>query len=473
MQGPLENAEQNTISSTFCTTPIPWLEYLTGVPPVQQKANYMLCNALQRTSHMPINHILNCMASMLVVHSIQGCRYAHQPPHNIWHLKEAVQQHPLLALHDLLTRVGNRLLDCTTWVHINILAAPPQASKVFDQWSEGWMRQCNDDSDDKTIVGSDGLYKIKGQGVSTFVVQQDGVTTHSASQLVLAHSSYDAEMHAANLAIEYITHNVTSSVMFFINNQSTLKSLFSTKPHSAFELSCINCQHVGDWLGWSPNNSIDFWRMPSHLGFKINELADQAADTTIIGPPPFPVHTIASRIWHNHALAISEWRSAWSTFAETKSLKLKKQHKLMLPNAWDGKGKEFISLAGDITTFSHFTRLVSGHMPTGEFRQRFFPHEPRGCTCFHQFQSQSHLLVECPKYSFKFSSMIAFNIANNNMSKIFRFSQREPFGFYLWGQAHRHIEASLDYAFSFFCTPAFLIAVHQDFYSSSNYDTWL
>ena len=120
-----QNVVLRWISGAFRTTPILWLEYLMGVPPVQQKANYMLHNALQRTSHLPRSHILNHMAAVLVTHLFQDHRYGRRPPQdNIWLLKTAVQQHPPLALHDLITRIGNRLLDCTTQLHITILAAP-------------------------------------------------------------------------------------------------------------------------------------------------------------------------------------------------------------------------------------------------------------------------------------------------------------------------------------------------------------
>ena len=99
------------------------------------------------------------------------------------------------------------------------------------------MRQCHADAVNKLLVGSDGSYKVKGQGVSAFVIQEKDIIIHSASQLVVAHSSYDAEMHAANQAIKYIASHLGGPVLFFIDNQFTLKSLFNTKPHSAFELS--------------------------------------------------------------------------------------------------------------------------------------------------------------------------------------------------------------------------------------------
>ena len=390
----------------------------------------MLRNAFQRVSRVPISHILNHMSAAAVVHPLQGCHYAQRPrTDSIWQIKEAVKELPPLSLNDPLTRIGNWLLDCTMQVIITIPAVPPCASKVFDQWASGWLRQCQVNLANKTVVGSDGSYRIKGQGVSAFVVQHDGITIHSHSHLVVAHSSYDAEMQAASSAIEYIMHNVDGSAMVFIDNQATLKSLFNTNPHLVFELSRANCKSLGDWLAVSPTNNIEFQWMPSHLGFEINELADKAAEMTPIGPPPFPRHTLASRIRHNRSFLIAEWWGVWAPFAGTKAPKLKKKKKILLPNAWDGKGKQFISLAGDMVTFSRFTRLVSGHAPTGEFQQCFFPHEPRGCTCFEQFLSQSHLLMECPKYSFKFSSMFAFNVANNNTNKIFRFLKENPTAF--------------------------------------------
>ena len=105
------------------------------------------------------------------------------------------------------------------------------------------------------------------------------------------------------------------------------------------------------------------------------------------------------------------------------------KRKVLLPHAWDRHGKQFITLAGDITTLSRFTRLVSGHAPTGEYHQWFFPDEPHGCTCFQHFQTRSHLLVECPKYSSKVSSMIAFNLANNNVHTILKFLKKNPSAF--------------------------------------------
>ena len=421
-----QNVALRWITGAFCTTPIAWMELVAGIPPVKHKANYMIRNALQRASRLPTTHILNRMAAAPVDRRQPTTLRAQD---NIWMIKEAVAQLPPLDLLHPITRVGNRLLDCTTRVRITIPAAPPRVSKVFQQWAEGWMCQCYEDAKDCVVIGSDGSYKIKGQGISAFVIHDKGIPVCSHSAMVVAHSSYDAEMHAANHAMEYMAQHHTGQVLFFIDNQSTLKSMFTTRPHSAFEIAKRNCQVIADWLRRSPDNAIEFQWMPSHIGFHINELADSLADEPIIGPRLPPVHNIASRIRLNRSLAVTEWRQEWRLFAGRKELVLKKKNKPILPHAWDGKGKQFIKLAGDIVTLSRFTRLISGHAPTGDYRERFFPAEPRGCTCFHTEQTRSHLLVECPKYFNKFSSMLSFNLANDNTVKVFKFLRDNPTAF--------------------------------------------
>ena len=240
-------------------------------------------------------------------------------------------------------------------------------------------------------------------------------------QQIVAHSSYDTEMFAVNMAINYVGQNTKGSVIVFIDNQLTLKAMFKVTAHSAFELARDNSQIIQNWLSMDGNNQIKFRWVPSHLGFAINELADKAADVTPVGPFPQPKHNIASRLRHNKSLTITEWRANWSKFTANKRLKLKKKKKAMQPNCWEGKGNQFMNNADNMETFSRFTRLISGHAPTGEYRSWFFPNEPQGCTCLAEYQSHAHLLTECPRYKSKFSSLPAFYLANKNMTKIFKF----------------------------------------------------
>ena len=206
---------------------------------------------------------------------------------------------PPLKLHDPVTRIGSWLLDHTSRITINITAALPRKSKVFNQWAKAWLHDCHNATIDKTAIGSDGSYKIKGQGVSAFVVQQNNSTVFSQSLLVIAHSSYDVEMQASHMAIAYTKEHILGKVIVFIDNQSTLKSLLNVKAHSLLKLSHLNSLEPNSWLLQSPDNEIEFRWIPSHLGLSINELADQMADVTPIGPFLYPRLSIVSRLHYN------------------------------------------------------------------------------------------------------------------------------------------------------------------------------
>ena len=267
-------------------------------------------------------------------------------------------------------------------------------------------------------------------------------------QLVTAHSSYDTEMLVAHSAIEYISTSIVGCVIVFIDNQATIKSILQVKSHSLFEISHQNSHNLQQWLESSNNNHIEFRWVPSHLGFHINELADAAAGNPPIGPLLAPLHSSSSRLHQNKGRVIAKWRLKWSTFAATKllTLKLKKKNKktTLLPNAWNAKGKRFMTLAGDMVAFSQFTQLISGHPPTGEYWWCFSPQELRGCTCFMCKQTHTHLPMECPKYTSKFSSLIAFHKADNNTSFMSITTADLSFFFKNVQKSHAAVSAYLD-----------------------------
>ena len=208
---------------------------------------------------MPVHHVLHHIAQDLPLpiapHRRRICRTAQT---NLALLQDAIKEVPVMNLHDPATRIGNRLLDSTSRVLVTIPAAPPCLSKVFQQWATAWMQQSTLDLLNKTNVASDGPYCLKGQGTSAFVVQIGNTIVHTHSFRVIAHSSFDTEMHAANAAIAYIGEHVQGPVLMFIDNQATLKSLFSTLPHTAFMLSLSNCKIMTSWLMSSPHNEIEF-----------------------------------------------------------------------------------------------------------------------------------------------------------------------------------------------------------------------
>ena len=156
---------------------------------------------------------------------------------NISLICDSIQEVPALQLQDPISRIGSRILDCSDHITITIPAAPPRASKVFEQWHKAWFQQCYLDAVHTISISTDGSYMARSQGSSTFVMLQDNAVLHTQQQLVAAHSSYDAKMIAIYHAIEHITHNLTGHVMVFIDNQAALKSMLQVQPHTLYEMS--------------------------------------------------------------------------------------------------------------------------------------------------------------------------------------------------------------------------------------------
>lgn len=227
------------ISGAFQTTPIPWIELVTGIAPVEQRANYAIQNALQHGSKLDYSHILNHIACADHLHPTLpvDCPSQHAVSNNIGIIKCSYVEVPSLFLRDPIACIGSRVLDYSSHVRLNILAAPPRTSKVFEQWYRAWFQSCYEDAKEATCVGTDRSYKVKGQGVSAFIVMNGDNVIHSHTQLVAAHSSYDVEMHAIHNAIAHVTNSITGCIIVFIDNQAAIKSALHLKAHSLFEMS--------------------------------------------------------------------------------------------------------------------------------------------------------------------------------------------------------------------------------------------
>ena len=143
-----QNVALHWISSAFRTTPIPWMELVTGIAPVEQRANYTVRNVLQHGSMLDGRHILNHITQAVRLHPTSHASHSYQRPasNNIGIIRKSIIKVPTLCLTDSITRIGCRLLDFSMCVHIIIPSTPPRASKVFEQWYKAWFQECYDTS---------------------------------------------------------------------------------------------------------------------------------------------------------------------------------------------------------------------------------------------------------------------------------------------------------------------------------------
>ena len=150
-------------------------------------------------------------------------------------------------------------------------------------------------------------------------------------------------MHAALLAILFITQNIKGQTTLFIDNKAVIQTISRLHPHhSHHEVLHINSL-VHTWLEMDITNSLTIVWVPSHLGFVLNKHADKSMKEAFIGPAPSRTVSLNSAIKEHKAKAVTAWRQQFSQFQNHKPLVLKRKRKPILPSAWNTASNHFLS----------------------------------------------------------------------------------------------------------------------------------
>ena len=92
----------------------------------------------------------------------------------------------------------------------------------------------------------------------------------------------------------------------------------------------------------------------------------------------------------------------------------------------------FITMSdNDILTTSRMAHAITGHAPTGEYRQRFHPNLPTYCGHCGQStpHTRNHILFDCPKYVSLAASMTDWKKDKFNNKSWKNFFQANPSAF--------------------------------------------
>ena len=88
-------------------------------------------------------------------------------------------------------------------------------------------------------------------------------------------TSYDAEMIAGGMALQFATKQVCETIHIVADNESALKTLLDPGMHGQQLISIIACRNVREWLEKDARRRVIFHWCPSHEGVEWNELVDE------------------------------------------------------------------------------------------------------------------------------------------------------------------------------------------------------
>ncbi|OCH90074.1 hypothetical protein OBBRIDRAFT_696197, partial [Obba rivulosa] len=211
-------------------------------------------------------------------------------------------------------------------------------------------------------------------------------------------SVFDAEMLALCMGISLTLSQEMDGVKelhVYVDNKGAGRAILDPSVHSAQMCSILACARVREFLRRSNTHHVHIHWCPSHVGIVPNEFVDGEAKEALREDAPHDVSISAAR-----SDIIERMRGAWRAQAE--QVTYRGRHLALPSKYWRNpshtlRGNPFLArMGGDARLFARFTRVVTGHAPVGDFRERFHLDGPVDCLCGHAVESIQHILWQCP-----------------------------------------------------------------------------
>ncbi|KAF8622325.1 hypothetical protein AX15_007109 [Amanita polypyramis BW_CC] len=286
---------------------------------------------------------------------------------------------------------------------------PKKGTNLFVQWFNNfqtWLNMIRNECD-HLLISTDGSYRNE-IGTAAFSLWANNMFINSSAVQVNAHSAYDAELQAIQLAFEHLKILTFKRVTLLINNEAAVKTIWCTDYHNLQYVSINAMINFCKWLALIRTKDFTFnvsW-CPAHMDVRENELVDALTSEVTIKDVEKKM-TLESEVRRIKIDEYDKWNRSTRKYNALghEYLALKYKGCRIGPSLGTRK-KAFIEASNDnIKLLSRITRLIMNHAPMGEHQQWFFPLENKQCNYDREFQSRNHILTKCDGYDSKFKNL--------------------------------------------------------------------
>ncbi|KAF8672923.1 hypothetical protein AX14_005489 [Amanita brunnescens Koide BX004] len=277
---------------SFRTSPIGARGVIAGIPPLRISLDLRYHGLKARLITLDDYHIAHSSRSLQwidpKVRNIKPrTRPRHLPDDNpLTRLVTDDVKEQFLPFHTT-ARPGCRVRDIFSH-HLHIDAySPKKDSSLFKAWLRDLSTSISTlHSSGRPVLYTDGAYWNKlARGAHSFTCFLNG-TWQDFSNWCPVGSSFDAEVVAIEVAIQWACIQRLTDPIFFIDNKAALNSFLDTQVRCS-QTSCIRINEIlRDYLA-SSNSTFTFRYCPSHSGIEGNERADRL---TKIGAAIAPIN---------------------------------------------------------------------------------------------------------------------------------------------------------------------------------------
>ncbi|KAF8623739.1 hypothetical protein AX15_006223 [Amanita polypyramis BW_CC] len=200
------------ISGAFSTTPISTLEIITGIPPILPQLNIIAFKYALHINKLATIHPCGHLAHTFQFHMIQSQQIHLKPsPYkkysvfNMCHDLALITDEKFIYNHNEQI-FGTRILDLfSNNIKFIKFDHPKKDSNIFTQWFQNFQTWLNtiQNEQDHLIIAMDGGF-AGTYGTAAFALWVNHTLINSNAMQISAHSSFDTEIQAINLAFDHL-----------------------------------------------------------------------------------------------------------------------------------------------------------------------------------------------------------------------------------------------------------------------------
>ncbi|KAF8621969.1 hypothetical protein AX15_007368 [Amanita polypyramis BW_CC] len=404
------------ITGAFSTTPITALEVLTNTPPITAQLNIIAFKYALRVNRLSAIHPIRRLSRTFQFETIRTKKIKSiLSPFEKYSVFNMCRD-PSLVTDERFTYnheeqiLGTRITDLFKY-NIKFLNFdhPKKGTDLFNQWFRSyniWLNTIRNERD-HLIIATDGSFQ-SSLGTAAFACWINNNFINSKAKQINAHSSYDAEIQAIQLALSHLKLLPFKHVTLLVDNEAAATSIWKTDYHNMQYVSIKAMMDFRTWTKILKTKDFTFnvsW-CPAHMNVKENEYVDALTNNIVVEERDQST-TLASEVRRIQINEFDQWNRATKQYNHLghQYLRLKYKGKRIGPSLGQRK-KAFIEASNDnINLMSRLTQIITNHAPTGEFRKRFFPTESQMCNFDGEFHSRTHILTKCTQYEGRFKNL--------------------------------------------------------------------
>ena len=209
----------------------------------------------------------------------------------------------------------------------------------------------------------------------------------------------EAELMAIRIGLtSAVANNDTRSITVITDSLSAAQKILDSHVHPYQSAIVPIASKIKSYLNKDCRNSIHFGYCPSKAKWPKQALVDEQVKEANDTPTLPSKNSYSFSKKKECADLLNEWQTSFQTNRNRGQLFLDfEDNKGRVIKPSYAKGGLWLPIIGTTNSIcARFTRMTTGHVPIGEYRQRFFPNSPTNCPCGQaEVQTHEHIVMQC------------------------------------------------------------------------------